>query len=262
MTDTVDIVDYDGNRTPIAADVIEGRAHQRVKVQFGTDGEARDVSEADPLPSADAATAAAVAAVQGAVEAVETALGATLTTALPADAATSAKQDAMIEHLDDAAALLAAISGATDGIEALLATIDADTGHLADIRTAVQLLGNAISGTEMQVDVVTSPRNDLAGAVNLTNTTLTDVLSAQGSGVSIVVTSILVVNAHASVSTKVEISDGSTVKLRALAPAGGYGFAHRDERGLFVTGANTAVRARCVTTGADVDVSLAGYRVS
>ena len=56
---------------------------------------------------------------------------------LPSGAATSAKQDTIIGHVD--------------GIEGLLTTIDADTGG---ILTAVQLIDNAISGSEMQVDVV------------------------------------------------------------------------------------------------------------
>ncbi len=47
-----------------------------------------------------------------------------------------------------------AILAAVDGIEALLATIDADTGG---ILTSVELLDNAISGSEMQVDIVTVP---------------------------------------------------------------------------------------------------------
>lgn len=60
-----------------------------------------------------------------------------VSSALPTGAATSAKQDTIIGHVD--------------GIEALLGTIDADTGG---ILTAVQTLDNAISGSEMQVDVV------------------------------------------------------------------------------------------------------------
>jgi hypothetical protein len=51
---------------------------------------------------------------------------------LPSGAATSAKQDTMIGHLD--------------GVEGVLATIDADTGTIA----------GAVSGSEMQVDVVGS----------------------------------------------------------------------------------------------------------
>lgn len=62
--------------------------------------------------------------------------------------------------LDAIAASVAAIDtdattiiGHVDGIEGLLTTIDADTGG---ILTAVQLIDNAISGNEMQVDVVGS----------------------------------------------------------------------------------------------------------
>lgn len=53
--------------------------------------------------------------------------------ALPTGAATSAKQDTIIGHLD--------------GVEGLLTTIDADTGTLA----------GAVSGSEVQVDVLTLP---------------------------------------------------------------------------------------------------------
>lgn len=53
--------------------------------------------------------------------------------------ATAANQTTVIGHLD--------------GVEGLLTTIDADTGG---ILTAVQLIDNAISGSEMQVDVVAS----------------------------------------------------------------------------------------------------------
>ena len=56
---------------------------------------------------------------------------------LPTGAATAANQATIIGHVD--------------GLEGLLTTIDADTGG---ILTAVQLIDNAISGSEMQVDVV------------------------------------------------------------------------------------------------------------
>jgi len=54
---------------------------------------------------------------------------------------------------DTAAGDLAAMVVDLAAIEALLGTIDADTGA---IKTAVELLDNAISGSEMQVDVVSS----------------------------------------------------------------------------------------------------------
>lgn len=66
--------------------------------------------------------------------------------ALPTGASTAANQTTIIGHLD--------------GVEGLLTTIDADTGAVASdtaaIKTAVETIDNAISGTEMQVDVVTS----------------------------------------------------------------------------------------------------------
>jgi len=56
--------------------------------------------------------------------------------------------------LDDIAADTESIKGYTDGIEGLLGTIDGDTGA---IKTAVEVIDNAISGSEMQVDVITMP---------------------------------------------------------------------------------------------------------
>lgn len=100
----------------------------------------------------------------------------------------------------------------------------------------------------------------LDGKANYTNTTAADVIAAQGAGVKIVVTSVLVVNAHASVGTKVEIRDGTTVKIQGHAAKDGGGFYLHDSEGLFRTTANAAVTARCVTTGADVDVFITGYK--
>lgn len=59
---------------------------------------------------------------------------------LPTGAATSAKQDTIIGHVD--------------GIEAVLGTIDADTGNIS---TKIDTIAGAVSGTEMQVDVLTMP---------------------------------------------------------------------------------------------------------
>jgi hypothetical protein len=57
--------------------------------------------------------------------------------ALPTGASTSANQTTIIGHLD--------------GVEGLLTTIDADTGAML---TSLQTIDNAISGNEMQVDIV------------------------------------------------------------------------------------------------------------
>ena len=61
--------------------------------------------------------------------------------------ATAANQTTIIGHVDG-------IEGSVDGIEALLTTIDADTGNLAGILTAVQIIDNIVSGSEAQCDIV------------------------------------------------------------------------------------------------------------
>jgi hypothetical protein len=85
----------------------------------------------------------ALAAIETAVEILDNAISGNemqvdiVTSALPSGASTAANQTTIIGHLD--------------GVEGILTTIDADTGG---ILTAVQILDNAISGNEMQVDVV------------------------------------------------------------------------------------------------------------
>lgn len=101
------------------------------------------------------------------------------------------------------------------------------------------------------------------GTTNYTTTTAADVIAAAGAGVRIAVTSVIVTNAHATVSTKVSIRDGTTAKITAYAVAAGGGFTlSAGGRPLFITTANTAVTAVCATTGADVDVSVSGYKIS
>jgi len=101
------------------------------------------------------------------------------------------------------------------------------------------------------------------GTANFTTNSGADVIAAAGSGVRIAVTSILVTNAHATVSTKVTIRDGTTAKIVGYALAAGGGFTlAAGGRPLFITTANTAVTAICGTTGSDVDVSISGYTIA
>lgn len=74
---------------------------------------------------------------------------------LPSGAATSAKQDTIIGHLD--------------GVETVLGTIDTDTGNIS---TKIDTIAGAVSGTEMQVDVLTMP------SVAVTNGGLTELAAA------------------------------------------------------------------------------------
>jgi hypothetical protein len=98
--------------------------------------------------------------------------------------------------------------------------------------------------------------------VNLTNTTAADVIAAQGSGVRIVVMGYSITNAHATVGTKVELRDGTTVRVIDYAHQTGGGAARHGGSPIFMSTANTAVTARCVTTGADVEVNVSGYTIS
>lgn len=50
MADNVAVNEGSGTTVAVAADEISGVKHQRVKVQFGADGSATDVSSAAPLP--------------------------------------------------------------------------------------------------------------------------------------------------------------------------------------------------------------------
>lgn len=101
------------------------------------------------------------------------------------------------------------------------------------------------------------------GTANYTTSTAADLIAAAGAGVRIAVTSVLVTNAHATVSTKVEIRDGTTVKIQGYAVAAGGGFAlSAGGRPLFISTANTAVTGRAVTTGSDIDISVSGYRIA
>lgn len=122
----------------------------------------------------------------------------------------------------------------------------------------------AIADTLGKQIVIQGAVHDLytSGKATYTNTTAADVIAAAGAGIRIAVTSVLVTNAHATVGTKVEIRDGTTVKIQAqAAPAGGGFSMNGGGTPLFISAANAAVTARCATTGADVDVSIAGYKI-
>ena len=101
----------------------------------------------------------------------------------------------------------------------------------------------------------------MRGAANYTNTTAADLVAAAGAGVRIAVTSVLVTNASAT-ATKVEIRDGTTVKIQGYAAATGGGFSlNAGGAPLFTSTANTAVTGRCATTAADVDITISGYKI-
>lgn len=141
----------------VATDEIASKHYQRVKLVHGTDGvNAGDVSTANGLPvqvlsiaagdnnignvdivssalPTGAATETTLAALNTKVTAVDTGAVVVSSSALPTGAATSAKQDTAQTALDA-------------------------------IKTATELIDNAISGSEMQVDIVTMPNVTIANA--------------------------------------------------------------------------------------------------
>jgi hypothetical protein len=101
----------------------------------------------------------------------------------------------------------------------------------------------------------------ITGTTNYTTNAAADVIALVAS-TRIVVTNILVTNAHATVSTKVTIRDGTTSKVVGYAVAAGGGFSlSAGGRPLFIGTSGAAITAICGTTGADVDVSISGYKI-
>jgi hypothetical protein len=109
------------------------------------------------LTTIDADTGSILLAVDGIEASVDGIEG--LLTTIDADTGNLA---GILTNTADIETLLTTHSGYLDGIEGLLTTIDADTGA---IMTAVQIIDNAISGNEMQVDVITMPTTTVVGGV-------------------------------------------------------------------------------------------------
>tara|TARA_R100000808_G_scaffold23804_1_gene53356 strand:- start:1790 stop:2719 length:930 start_codon:yes stop_codon:yes gene_type:complete len=156
----------------VAIDVALDKANDSVTVYANT---AADGSGTSTVPLVDAAGHVQVDIISS---------------ALPSGGATAANQSTIIGHVDGVETLLTGIDADTDAIktdaaaievlltaanvdhaanEALLTTIDADTGA---IKTAVETIDNAISGTEMQVDVVAAlpAGSNTIGVVDLGST--------------------------------------------------------------------------------------------
>lgn len=114
--------------------------------------------------------------------------------------------------------------------------------------------------TPLPIIPFTLPANFIKGATAaITDTTRTAVIAAQGEGVKIYVTHILVTNGDADTDTLVTIEDGSTAMYSGWAAKAGGGFSITLPVPL-VGSANTALNATCGTTGATVYVSASGYK--
>lgn len=98
----------------------------------------------------------------------------------------------------------------------------------------------------------------------ITDTAEHDLIAAQGAGVTIYVTDVLVTNSHATVGTLVTLKDntsgGLNIICQGYAAAAGGGFSHS-----FISaracGDNKKLIAICGTNGASVYISVSGYKV-
>lgn len=97
---------------------------------------------------------------------------------------------------------------------------------------------------------------------DLTNTTPTSLLAAPGAGLRTYITQLFVSNMHASVSTRVDITDGSGGALiyTGAAVANGGGYSINFVKPLRQPTTNTAIFIVCGTTGAQVRASIDGYK--
>ena len=99
-----------------------------------------------------------------------------------------------------------------------------------------------------------------AAPTAITGTAAKEVFAAQVAGIRSYITSLTVINSHATVSTVVEIRDGtSTVMHRGYALAAGGGYTIWFPTPLRGTAA-TAVNAYAITDGSNIYVSASGFK--
>ncbi len=268
----------------VATDEVGGAHVQRVKVQHGADGSATDVSSASPLPVSDAGGALSVD--DGGFSLSVDDNGGSLTvdvgTALPAG-------NNNIGDVDVAS--LPALAAGTSAIGKLAANSGVDIGDVdvtsltggtvahdaADSGNPIKVGGRARTAliaavaqndrADLTTDkfarlltAVAPPDERISALLNRVNTESGQLLAALAEG-AYIITAIQVTNAHATVGTKVEILDKETAKWKGYAAAGGGGFVLADPQGLFMTTKNQAVNGKCVTTGADVDIAVSGFKI-
>jgi hypothetical protein len=184
-----------------AADEIDGVKHQRIKMQFGEDGSATDVSTASPLPVSDA--------------------GGSLTvdgTVAVTGVATEAKQDTGNTSL---ATIAGAVAGAEVQVDVLTMPTVTVTGTVAATNADLATIAGAVSGTEVQVDVLTMPtvtvervRDTYTHATNTIATSGDNTLvAAPGAGNRLVVKELIVQNESTTTTTAI-IKSGATNRWR------------------------------------------------
>lgn len=110
--------------------------------------------------------------------------------------------------------------------------------------------------------VIKAPTYPVRGyAKNIVNTTVTDVVLAGGTGLKNHITQILVTNGSLSVGTLVDIieeTSGEVLYTGYAGPQGGFSCSFSTP--MVQTTDNKKIQAKCITTGADVTVSINGYK--
>ncbi|MGE0290284.1 MAG: hypothetical protein AB7P16_28715 [Bradyrhizobium sp.] len=98
-----------------------------------------------------------------------------------------------------------------------------------------------------------------AASGGITDTSDVEIKAAAGAGLRNFMTSIDVINTHASVDTEVVVKDGSTVIYRAKFKALGVGARNILFASPLKSTANTALNVACITTGSETYVNARGY---
>lgn len=166
---------------------------------------------------------------------------------------TEAKQDTGNVSL---AAILAKllVAPATEAKQDILNAKDFATGAKQDI-------GNTYLNT-INARLYQQVGQEIFGfAEGVTTDAATDVLAAQGAGYYTYITSILVINSHATVGTLIRIIDGTAAILyKGYAAPNGGGFTISFPTPLRTTAANTKVQILCTTTGANIVCTFTGFK--
>lgn len=186
MADNVTVGNTSGEDKYVVASDDDGTAqHQYVKMEWGADGTRTPVASGnaavpiqdggntitvDGTVTANIGTSSVLDAIQTAVEAIQTAVELldnvvadneaqvdVVSSALPTGAATAANQSTLIGHVD--------------GIEGVLATIDADTGNIA---TSAALLDDTVFVDDADFTDGTSKGLGIMAVAENTPTTVTD----------------------------------------------------------------------------------------
>ncbi len=120
-------------------------------------------------------------------------------------------------------------------------------------------LGTALAAGIDSIMPYTLPASLVRGSTSaITGTSDTSVIAAGGSGVRNYITSLSIINSHATVGTVVELKTATTVIWRGYAGPNGGGFAITFPAPLR-GGSNEAINCAAVTTGANVYCSAAGF---